>query len=265
MSAPIDEWLAGSAYEPFMGRWSRIVAAEFIGWLAAPLEARWLDVGCGTGVLSSTILARAAPTQVCSLDASSAYVVFARGHAADARGAFAVADARALPVLSASVDVVVSGLVLNFVPEPGLALAEMVRVVRPGGTVALYVWDYAGEMQLLRRFWDASVALDARAAALDEGRRFPMCNPRALEDLLRDAGLLHVDSRAIDVPTRFRDFTDYWAPFLGGQGPAPGYAMSLSEDARAQLRDRVRDRLPVAPDGSIELVARAWGVRGRRS
>ncbi|MGH7632992.1 MAG: methyltransferase domain-containing protein, partial [Gemmatimonadaceae bacterium] len=162
------------------------------------------------------------------------------------------------------VDLAVSGLMLNFVPEPAAAVAEMARVVRPGGSVALYVWDYAGEMQLMRHFWDAAIALDARAAEFDEGRRFPICQPAALEALFRGAGLQQVESRHIDAPTRFRDFHDYWSPFLGGQGPAPAYATALSAAQRAALREEIRSRLPTAADGSIALVARAWAVRGVR-
>jgi len=264
MSVPSDVWAAGSAYEPYVGRWSRLVAREFVGWLAPSPGARWLDVGCGTGALTSTVLAAAAPARVWSVDSSPAYVAFARGGIPDARATFAVADARKLPVPAASADMVVSGLVLNFVPEPEVAVVEMARVARSAGTVALYVWDYAGEMQLIRHFWDAAIALDARAAELDEGRRFPVCRPPALEGLLGAAGLERVESRPIDVSARFRDFSDYWTPFLGGQGPAPGYAMSLGEHERARLRDRLRARLPTSRDGSIELVVRAWAVRGRR-
>ena len=264
MSNPIGVWAAGNAYEPYVGRWSRLVALEFVEWLAAHGGARWFDIGCGTGALTATILARATPARVCGVDASGAYVAFARRHISDPRAVFAVADAQRLPIPTASADVVVSGLMINFVPAPKLVLAEMTRTVRIGGTVGVYVWDYAGEMQLMRQFWDAAVELDPKAATLDEGRRFPICNPVDLEELLRVAGLQMVESRAIDVPTRFRDFAEYWTPFLGGQGPAPGYAMSLSENRRAQLRDRLRDRIATAPDGSIELVARAWAVRGSR-
>lgn len=262
MTPAEDPWTTGNAYEPYMGRWSRLVAREFLAWLAAPANARWLDIGCGTGALTATVLADTAPTLVCSVDASAAYVAFARRKVSRARATFAAADARALPLCEASMDVIVSGLVLNFVPDPGLAVAEMARVVRAGGTVAVYVWDYMGEMQLIRRFWDAAAWLDDRARALDEGRRFPLCQPPALEALFRAVGLHRVESRAIDVPTRFRDFADYWTPFLGGQGPAPGYVASLSESQRARLRDRLQSELPTASDGSIELGARAWAVRG---
>jgi SAM-dependent methyltransferase len=180
------------------------------------------------------------------------------------RARFDVGDAQALPVETGAVDAAVSGLVLNFVPEPARAVAELARVVRPGGVVGAYVWDYADRMELMRHFWDAAVALDPAAAALDEGRRFPLCQPAPLTALWTQAGLHDVEVRPIDVLTRFRDFADYWSPFLGGQGPAPGYAMALTEARREALRDHLRARLPVEADGAIPLVARAWAVRGRR-
>jgi hypothetical protein len=138
----------------------------------------------------------------------------------------------------------------------------MRRVARPGATLAAYVWDYAGKMELMRYFWDAAAALDPKALALDEGRRFPLCQPGELARLFSEAGLTAVETTALDVPTRFRDFNDYWRPFLGGQGPAPGYAMSLAEDQRNALRDRISAALPHTADGSIDLIARAWAVRG---
>lgn len=260
-----DGWASGAAYEPYVGRWSRLVAREFLNWLAVPAGKRWLDVGCGTGALSKTILAHAAPSAVMGIDPSASYIAFARAQGLDGRVSFMVGDARSLPAEAGRYDAVVSGLVLNFVAEPDQALAEMVRVVRPGGMVAAYVWDYAGGMQLMRYFWAAAVALDPAALEFDEGRRFfPLCQPDPLADLFNVAGLRQVRICAIDVPTVFRNFDDYWSPFLGGQGPAPGYAMSLSEDRRAALRERVRASLPVAPDGSIPLIARAWAVHGLR-
>jgi SAM-dependent methyltransferase len=258
-----DVWAAGKLYEPYVGRWSRLVAAEFLDWLGVAPGGDWLDVGCGTGALSETILRRAEPGSVKGIDPSAGFVAHAAAHIADARASFEVADAQSLPMPEASFDAAVSGLVLNFVPQPEKAVAEMKRVTRPKGVVAAYLWDYAGEMQLMRHFWEAAVALDSAALDLDEGRRFPLCSPAPLEALFKDAALRSVEVRPIDVPTRFRDFDDYWDPFLGGQGPAPGYAMSLSEERRGALRDRIRGRLPVASDGSIALVARAWAVRGR--
>ncbi len=259
-----EVWASGAAYEPYVGRWSRLVAKEFLGWLAVPPAKRWLDVGCGTGALTATIVAMASPSHIDAVDPSEGYVAYAREQVPDPRVRFGVADARALPSEAASYDAVVSGLVLNFVPDPARAVAEMARVARAGAPVACYVWDYAGKMELMRHFWDAAAALDAAAHDLDEGRRFPICRPEPLAALFRDAELREVEVRAIDVPTMFRDFDDYWTPFLGGQAPAPGYAMALDESRRATLRERIRAELPTQPDGSIRLIARAWAVRGSR-
>jgi SAM-dependent methyltransferase len=260
-----DKWDSGDAYEPYVGRWSRLVAREFLGWLAVPPDGRWLDVGCGTGALARAILELAAPGEVVGIDASPAYVAFARDRVNDPRVRFEVGDAQALQqAASATFDAVVSGLVLNFVPEPDRAVAEMARVARPGGTVAAYVWDYAEGMQMMRHFWDAAGALDPRARELDEGRRFTLCNPEPLTNLFQTTGLDKVEVRAIDVPTVFCDFDDYWSPFLGGQAPAPGYAMSLGQEQRAMLRERIRAGLPTNPEGEHHLVARAWAVRGVR-
>lgn len=256
-------WSGGGAYEPYMGRWSRHVAREFLAWLAVPPRRRWLDVGCGTGALTQTILHIAEPSAVTGIDSSEGYVAYARTSTPDPRASFATGDAQSLPAETGTYDAAVSGLALNFVPDAARAVTEMARVTRPGGVVAAYVWDYAGQMQLIRSFWDAAVALDSEARELDEGRRFPLCQEEALARLFSDASLRDVATRAIDVTARFRAFDDYWQPFLGGQGPAPGYAMALSAERRMALRERIRASLPAASDGSISLIARAWAVRGK--
>jgi SAM-dependent methyltransferase len=258
-----DVWAAGDAYEPYVGRWSRLVAREFLAWLALGPDLRWLDVGCGTGALTQTILAQANPREVTGIDPSEGFIAYARDRTRDPRAAFKTADARGLAAADAGgFDAAVAGLVLNFIPAPAEALTAIARAVRPGGTVACYVWDYAEGMQMMRAFWDAAVALDPGARELDEGRRFPLCRPEPLRALFDEAGLQRTQLRAIDVPTVFKSFDDYWSPFLGGQGPAPTYCMALSEDRRRQLRDRIRAALPVASDGSIRLSARAFTIRG---
>jgi SAM-dependent methyltransferase len=209
-------------------------------------------------------LKQAAPASVTGIDPAVGFVAYAREYVRDTRASFGVGNAMALPLEDGAFSVVVSGLVLNFVPRPDAALAEMARVTRRDGTVAVYVWDYADRMQMMRVFWDAAVELDPAAADMDEGRRFPVCKPEPLAQLFRGAGLTDIEVRAIDMPTHFRDFDDYWEPFLGAQGPAPGYTMSLPEERRTALRARIRSRLPIAPDGSISLVARAWAVRGSK-
>ncbi|MBI2332079.1 MAG: methyltransferase domain-containing protein [Chloroflexi bacterium] len=261
---PKDNWASGDKYEPYIGRWSRRVAREFLNWLAVPAGSAWLDVGCGTGALSQTILQFAEPGMVRGIDRSEGFVAFAKEHTQDSRVQFDVGDAMELTADSGTFDATVSGLVLNFIPQPERTATEMARVTRSGGVSAAYVWDYAGRMQLIRHFFDAAIELDPKALQVDEGPRFPICQPDVLARTFEAAGLHQVEVRPIEIPTVFRNFDDYWSPFLGGQGPAPSYAISLSEEHRAALRERLRARLPFAPDGSISLVARAWAVRGYR-
>ena len=257
-----DTWDSGDPYEYYVGRWSRKTAAEFLSWLDIPPGKRWLDVGCGTGALSSAIVERCSPASVTGIEPSAGFLQSAKENLAG-RAELRRGSATEIPLEDDSVDVIVSGLVLNFVPDQRAALLEMARVICREGPIAAYVWDYAGKMDLMRIFWDAAVELDPDAAKLDEGVRFPLCRPDALENLFANAGLRNVEVRAIDIPTVFADFDDYWQPFLGGQGPAPAYALSLSDTARVKLRDRLRNRLPIAADGSIDLIARAWAVRSK--
>ncbi len=257
-----DVWALGDSYEAYVGRWSRPVAEAFLHWLDLPGGGRWLDVGCGTGALTAAVLDLASPAQVIGVDTSEGFLAHARALIADTRSTFCAADAQSLPLPSRRLDAVVSGLTLNFVPEPRSAAAELARVATSGGVAAAYVWDYAEGMAMMRYFWDCAAALDPAAVELDEGRRFPLCRPDSLAELWRGAGLADVTVRAIEVPTVFAGFDDYWRPFLGGQGPAPGYAASLTAEDRRALRELLRARLPSGPDGSIPLTARALAVRG---
>lgn len=174
-----------------------------------------------------------------------------------------VAGAGSLPERLGGFDAVASGLVINFLPDPSDAVQEMRSRTTSGGLVAGYVWDYADKMEFLRYFWDVAVALDPAARELDEGVRFPFCGRDALEGLFADAGLDDVSSGPIDIDTRFASFADFWEPFLGGTGPAPLYVSSLGDQQRRELRDRLESALPTAGDGTIDLIARAWAVRGR--
>lgn len=260
--AVADNWASGDAYEPYVGRWSRLVATEFIDWLGVEAGAEWLDVGCGTGALSETIVRQAAPAHVLGIDPSEGFIAYARRQLEGAPVELNVGDALDLGERDASRDAVVSGLVLNFVPDAQAAVVEMARVVHPGGIVAAYVWDYAGGMQLMRFFWDAAADVDPEAVALHEKERFGDWQPPLLERLFSE--LSEVQSREIVVATPFRDFDDYWAPFLGGMGAAPSFLATRDGATRDAIRERLRGRLPQNGDGSIELTARAWAVKGRR-
>jgi SAM-dependent methyltransferase len=266
-----DAWQAGDSYEAYMGRWSRRLAPLFLDWLGAPPGGRWLELGCGSGALTAAVLDRARPARLLALDPSEGFVATARANTTDSRAEFRTGDAQALDLPDASCDVVVSGLVLNFIPDRVKALAEMRRVARPGAVIGLYVWDYpasdpGGGMQMMRRFWTAAAALDPAAAELAEDRRFPFCTPAGLAALAREAGLGAVETTALEIATPFRDFDDYWRPFTLGTGPAPGYAASLAPEAREALRRRLEQTLPRAPgdqagDNTIPLTARAWAMK----
>jgi SAM-dependent methyltransferase len=256
-----DHWQSGSPYERYVGRWSREVAPRFLAWLALPPRKRVADVGCGTGALCAAVLEHCAPSLVVGIEPSQGFLDLARQNVGG-RALLFQGDATSLPLDDSAVDAVVSGLVLNFVPDQPRALEEMKRVTTNGGTIAAYVWDYAGKMEMMRKFWEAAISLRPDAAAQDEGKRFASCKPDALAALFTGAGLAKVDTTAIDIATPFASFDDFWSPFLGGQGPAPAYAMALSEADRAALRERIRERMRIRANGSISLTARAYAVRG---
>ena len=253
----------GDAYEHYVGRWSRPIGHMFLEWLSQPPGLCWADIGCGTGALTGMILQEADPKSVLGVEPSEGFLGVARASINDPRADLRTGDAHALPIKNHTVHVVVSGLVLNFVPDKQRALGEMCRIVEPGGVVAAYVWDYAGEMQLMRYFWDAVAELSPDGADSDEGKQFPICHPEPLAELFRNAGLRSVETHALDTPTIFTDFEDYWSPFLRGQGPAGVYCVSLSEQDRDRLKARLESTLPVNADGTISLMARAWAVQGR--
>jgi len=258
----LENWSAADAYERYVGRWSRGVARDFLAWLAPSRDLAWLDVGCAAGQLSEVVLAQCAPREIVGLDASEAFIAQARRAVDDPRARFEVGDATKLPFERESFDMAVSGLVLNFVREPAAMVRELARVTKSDGIVALYVWDYAGGMQMMRHFWDAAVALSPNDASLDQAERFPICQPEPLRALFQDAALRSVAVTPIDVPTVFRDFEDYWAPFLGKTGAAPTYLARLDDAQRERIRETLRSRL-ARGSGPIALTARAWAVRGR--
>ncbi len=257
----MDRWDGGSDYDVFMGRWSRLVAHEFVTALGADEGGRWLDVGCGTGALLEAISDLAAPARLVGIDPSKEYVDRAASQVGDV-AEVDVADGEHLPFGDDSFDIVVSGLALNFIPNPGAAVGEWLRVTRPGGIVSSYVWDYAEGMGFLRHFWDVAAAVDPDARLLDEGVRFPLCRPDRLKDLFATSGLTSVEADSIEIPTVFDDFGDYWTPFLRGQGPAPSYVASLTDSERSRLAENLQAKLPRDAAGQIALRARAWTITG---
>jgi|SRR5882672_2702724 len=259
-----DQWTSGADYDQWMGRWSRLLAHEFLNWLDVPAGLRWIDVCCGSGVVTEAIAECNAPASVVGVDVSSDQINFARQHRIRPNVAFKIADAMALPFADASFDIAVCGLGLNFIPDPARGLEEFSRVIRPGGTVAVYVWDYAKGARFLREFWDAAIAVDSKAGDSDQAHRFPMCTPEGLRGVFEPAKLYDLNVHALEVVTRFGSFDDYWNPLLTGQGSAPNYLATCDKKIQASIRELLRATLPANDQGVIELPARAWTIRGWR-
>jgi SAM-dependent methyltransferase len=259
----MDRWTSGAHYDQWMGRWSRLLAQEFLYWLDLPAGLRWLDVCCGSGMVTEAIVERYAPAGIVGVDASPDQIRFARQQRAFPNVTFEIADAMALPFPDSSLDVAVCGLGLNFLPSPARALEEFRRVTRPGGTIAVYVWDYAEGARFLREFWDAAIAIDREAATFDQARRFPMCTQQGLRELFEQAKLKDLTVHALDVVTRFTSFDDYWQPLLTGQGSAPNYLATRDQQIQTAIREQLKSVLPADAHGAIELPARAWAIRAR--
>jgi SAM-dependent methyltransferase len=255
-----DTWSSGNPYDYFMGRWSTLVARSFIHWLQPGPGSSWLDMGCGSGALSQAILNDCQASHITAIDQSEGFINMAQGRlggAVDCK----VGDAFALPLSDNAVDFSVSGLVLNFISDPVKALSEMKRVTVEGGTVAVYIWDYAGTMEFLNHFWDVAGKLNPNALTLHEGIRFPDANEQGLSGQFQAAGLNNTTSKLIEISTHFPNFNDYWNPFLGGQGPAPSYVLSLLDNERAALKNALREQLLIQADGSISMTAKARAMR----
>jgi SAM-dependent methyltransferase len=258
MSPGQSMWNDAVGYERYVGHWSRAIAPRFVDWLALPSGLRWLDVACGTGALTSAILARGEPDEVVGVDASALYLASAEESCrGDRRVQFVIADANFLSFPPTSFDVCVSGLALNFVAFDRV-LAEQHGVVRPGGTIAAYVWDYASEYEFARRFLDAALSIDPRAAAYDPGRQAKICDEGNLRQALVAAGCTGVDTCVIDDSGEFPSREAYWHAFDGRQGSTSEYLSLLTEGERLRLKASLLSALN--SQGPVKLKLRALAV-----
>jgi SAM-dependent methyltransferase len=254
--------IAADLYDRFVGRYSPALPRELIAAAGVEPGQLALDVGCGPGGLATELAALLGAENVAAVDPSEPFVEACRARVpgADVR----LGQAERLPFADAEFDVVLSQLVVNFMSDAQAGVGEMRRVTRSGGTVASCVWDYAGEMMLLRHFWDAAVAVDPEGAGpLDEAVSMRWCSPGELRALWEGADLADIATGALVVAADYEGFDDLWAPLVGGVGPAGAYCASLDPERQDELRAELHRRLG-APDGPFELTARAWFVRGRR-
>lgn len=249
-----------AAYERFMGRWSRAAAPVFLDWLAVHAGASWLDVGCGTGILAETILQFRAPESVQAIDPAPTQIAAAAQGPAAGRALFQVGDAQQLPFADASFDVVASALVMNFIPDPDRALAEMRRVARRGGLIAAYVWDFAEELSPSGPLRRAMRRLGVEVPAIPgtEASRL-----KCLQALFATAALDRIETRTIDVCLAYGDFEDFWHAQTPGYAPTTKVIAAMTDRERMRLMRAVESALPCGPGGVIEYHARANAIKAR--
>jgi SAM-dependent methyltransferase len=249
----------GAAYERYMGEWSRLAGATFLDWLAPKSGLRWLDVGCGNGAFTEMLVARCAPVSIQGIDPSAAQLAYARTRPAARVAQFRLGDAMALPYPDDTFEAAVMPLVIFFLPDPARGVAEMARVVCPGGTVTAYAWDMEGggfPYEALH------VAMRGLGVAVPVPPSPDASRIDAMRDLWTGAGLESVETRAITVQRTFAAFADYWTTILGGPSVGPQLA-ALASAALALLKAQMRVRLPADATGRITYSARANAVKGR--
>lgn len=250
----------GAAYERYMGRWTRAVGAIFLEWVAPPAGARWLDVGCGTGVFTELVLDTCSPEAMIAVDSSEAQIELTRSKPVAQRADFRIADAQSLPFPDGAFDVVISSLVINFIPERPRALAEMLRVGRPGGVVAGYVWDFPGGRAPVSAIRNALSCLNAEFPPVPGTEDSGLV---ALSALFNGAGFDDIATRTIDVRMIFRNFDEYWRTQTPTFSSTGRVVASLSESDRDRLKEFLRTSMPAESDGSISCSARANAIKAR--
>jgi SAM-dependent methyltransferase len=255
-----DLFSDGKGYERYMGRWSRLVGEEFLGWLAAPEGLRWLDVGCGNGAFTEDIVARSAPAAVAAIDPSEGQLAFARTRPGTEKVDFRGASAQELPFPSASFDLAVMALVISFVPDPPGAVIEMARVTRPGGIVAAYMWDFASGGA---PFNPVVVAMRSLGIDVPLPPRIEASRSEVLHGLWEGAGLESIEARPISITTAFPSFEDFWQTNSMPVGPLGKAIEAMSPAAKEALRLRVREQLSTSADGRIAFESRANAIKGR--
>ena len=254
-----ESFVAADAYDQFVGRYAPQLAQELVTFADVEAGTRALDVGCGPGGLTAVLADRLGAENVCGVEPSEPFAEACRARVPGAT--VLVGTAERLPFDADSFDVALSQLVVNFMSDPLGGVREMARVTKPGGVVASCVWDYGGEMTMLRAFWDAAHEVGAPGASESDEANFPWCRKGELGELWVQAGLRDVRTSALVATVRYADFAELWAPFPQGIGPAGSFTASLDPDRRQALRDAFHERLGAGAQPFV-LSGRAWAARG---
>ena len=248
----------GETYERLMGRWSRMVGVQFVDWVSPAKELRWLDAGCGNGAFTEEIFANCQPAAVTGIDPSPSQIEYARERPGVSKAQFHVGDAQALPFADASFDVATMALVIAFIPDAAKATAELVRVVKPGGIVATYMWDLPEGVPVRPMY----KAIAARGYSVPLPPNAAASKTEKLLSLWEDAGLTAVQSKIISIETSFASFDDLWQTLTLPSGPQGVFVASLPDDAQQELRTTLKAQVPVQADGRIAYPSVANAVKG---
>ena len=265
MQASVFHASDGAAYEVWLGRWASRLAKVFLDFVEFPETGELLDVGCGTGALTLAMAERWPARRVTGVDLAAPFISYAQSRRPGDQPTFEIGDVCALKYEGGRFAGVAAQLVFLFIPRPEVALREMRRVTRSGGTVAAVVWDSRGGLVFQRMLWDTAVAIDPNArVARDSLFANPVAIPGGLAGFFHEAGLVDVETQSLTIRMDYADFEDYWQPFLGGQGPVGTYFANLAPALKAQIKEAVRDAYcSGSPDGPRSLTASAWAVQGK--
>jgi SAM-dependent methyltransferase len=250
----------GEAYERMMGRWSRLVAEAFLDWLSPPNNLTWLDVGCGNGAFTEELIARCVPAAVTAVDPSDDQLAYARARPSARVVDFRIGDAQKLSFDKDTFDVAAMALVIAFLPDPSAAVAEMARVVRPGGLVAAYMWDIPGGGVPVHPIY---LALESMGLMSGRPPNSGASERDSMQRFWKEAGLETIETRVIRISTVYSDFEDFWDSNVVPIGPQGKLIASMSASAREELRVRLRDHLPVSSNGRIVFQSFANSIKGR--
>ncbi|MGY9018539.1 MAG: class I SAM-dependent methyltransferase [Alphaproteobacteria bacterium] len=249
-------------YDDFMGRWSRQVATQFLDWIEVERGLRWLDVGCGAGMLAQTVIKNCAPSSVTGADPLEKSIVAAKQHPDNKNIQLEIGDAQDLPFEDSKFDAVISGLMIKFVPDKVKAICEMKRVVRPGSVIALYDWDMDSNMNTTRHFWEAVADIIPEREEDRTTDRTPMTEIDSIAKTFEAAGVKAVQQSTISFTTRFRNLDDYWNPITRNSQNVGRFYQTMTEEQQGAIHEQLKQSLPFADDGSISFESRAVAVKG---
>jgi trans-aconitate methyltransferase len=262
-SITTPSWDDTKGYELYVGRWSRFISKDFIYWLKPDAGLEWLEVGCGTGALTSAILEKANPKQITAIDKSGSYIKQAMSDIIADNVIFLERGFESLPS-NETFDIITSGLVLNFLPDIKDSFQQMANKLKPAGQLSAFVWDYAGHYQPMRHFWDAAKEVSPIAQKFDAGVKFSICNEIKLTDLFQSAGLTNIRFTTLERIATFQSFDDYWLPIASAQGSVTEFMSSLNDPQTQKLKELLKQRLPIAINGEIKLIINALAIAGTR-